>query len=46
MMNAWDLENEVEGKFSTLRNRYNKEYLKNLKINLKRPVFSFKKFLD
>ena len=33
MMNTWDLENEVEEKFSTLRNRYNKECLKNVSNN-------------
>ena len=27
MMNTWDLENEVEEKFSTFRNRFNKECL-------------------
>ena len=33
MMNTWDLENEIEEKFSTFRNRFNKECLKNVSNN-------------
>ena len=59
MVKAWDVENEVDEIFYTLRKRYEKECLNvssnkvgvrkkylNLKINSKRPVLSFKKFLD